>query len=1008
MASLISPAVASATPTLPTAPSSASSETPPGAVSTCPELPETTNQPGMRCINGSWIRSRGFNTCLSDAYKKLLSFNVYLSNECYGASSSNDYFESIAEARLVRWLNFASDPSGTGVVHGRIQWEMRLPSKVLEKMSGLSADGLRNLLATDAGAIGEDGAPLKTFTVGYRPDVALIGADTSAPASNDVQVIELKGSWNGGEAAAEVQTLTYVMAMKAAGWSGARAADLTGYADNFRVVYKCESAKSSHPVYDEYQVKGGAGGVAVVSKIDDGECRDGEKRTKYANKTEVKEEIPGVESVPVTEPTVAGRPVSEMAPPASSSDTSVDASDPVNWPLVVGTGAGATAGSAAVVRYLLSRYLVPALNLAARGTRAAVFEDVKNDICLKNVNIFTQKPGSGSVTPEALTCLEVANAAALVAFLAALHMDLTPEELQKLGMTEEESVAAGLGQSPAAVRADPRLVTLDGLNYDFHGVGEYTLLEHAISGLNIQMRTVPATNDMSSVGSLAVQTGDQVFEFGPDGSALLDGVALDLPEGALLYLGDGTLLSKHAGEIQLLTAFDDYADQALIGWTPRAGGRGDFRLRIPKAWAGQTTGMLGDFDGNPRDDLVSANGVDVTPSLNFGVSDTLYLQRLYGVFGDSWRVTEDSSLFTYPAGKGPANYVDRSYPRSVTTLGSLSEAAYASALAVCTQAGVAPGLGLDDCILDVATSGDTSYATSLAGADTFGVSLDDVSIGEDPLEVRFSGDVPPNFFPGRIRSTAQGLNFAGTFAGGDHYSWYLNDMPGHRTIDLRARIVTATPMATDAQVELVLGSQVVKGTIDPASTSEVTLGDGSTASVVDVAFSSPHSARDVVGQLRLKGGSDVAWFGVASLSIDLERVPFQLFDIQLESGREYHTATNSQASGTGVLEGAGSSDRYCFTLAAGSAVVLDASRIGYPVAWTVRSLDGSFASRSGRRGEAVRLAGISGPACVDVYADGSATPSYWAYDLALVLVPAAQSFGLDLADVRKVSARGLG
>ena len=138
-------------------------------------------------------------------------------------------------------------------------------------------------------------------------------------------------------------------------------------------------------------------------------------------------------------------------------------------------------------------------------------------------------------------------------------------------------VVPGSASSPAMVRADPRLVTLDGLNYDFHGVGEYRLLQHAPSGLEIQMRTVPATADMSSVGAIVVSTSDSVIEFGATGGVTVDGRPFALADDQMAYLGDGVLLTRRAGAVELLTAFDDQANQAVIGWSPRAGARGDFR-----------------------------------------------------------------------------------------------------------------------------------------------------------------------------------------------------------------------------------------------------------------------------------------------------------------------------------------------------------------------------------------------------------------------------------------------
>ncbi|MFC0644167.1 VWD domain-containing protein, partial [Cellulomonas phragmiteti] len=960
----------------------------PGLFASCDPADEDRNSRDLRCLNGSQLRTRGYNHCLTNRDP---GFNgIYYPNQCYGLGSSNEYIESIAHARLVQRMNLlqgavnpgvgvrggavdAAARQASGVVTSRIQWEVNLT-----RLPGGAAVG--------------------------RPDVVVQGGGWSNPVTNSVQVIEVKGDWNGGTAAATTQVGTYVATMRSAGWAGAVAPDTSWYVDQFRVVYECRKGTATRPVYDRYAVSGPAAGVVLVTKVNSEPCRSDEKRQRYADEKRAVKDIPQIDDIPV-EPPVTQNPYEPEEP--------VDVDVPeheVGWdptPIVIGVGVGI---ADVAVRYTYQRALERAAVRAAeqiareaadagtraalrRGVRAAAFESTRDAICLGPVNTATRT--HTSVSPAALACRELTKLADLIDLLHTLgDLGFTLEDLLAMGLTEEEAaLVLASATSPAQVRADPRLVTLDGLNYDFHGVGEYRLLQHAPSGLEIQMRTVPATADMSSVGAIAVATSEHVIELGATGAITLDGSAFTLENGAFALLSEGVVLRRAAGRIEVLTAFDDRTTaQAVVSWTPQPGARGDFAISLPRSWAGEVTGMLGDFDGNPHDDLVSASGVDVTPGLRFGVSDALFLQRLYGTFGDSWRATDATALFTYPAGRSTQDYTDRSYPRGVTTLGDLSPERFALAAGICRAAGVSEGLGFDDCILDVGFSGDASFATSLASRDTFGVGLGDAFLGEGPLRVGFVGSIPPNFFPGKVQLLGGGRNYAGPFTVGNAYPFYLNDLPGHSAFSLAVDVVTTGINAPAPPVELLLDGQRVAGTAVPGSAESVTLASGELATVVRMVFTVAHSKRDTVGQLRLTSGS--AWFGVERLEIDVTRVPFERFDVELRDDREFRPTHLPATSGAGVLEAAGSSDRYCFDIPEGRTLGISGNYLRSDLTWRLRSTDGSFATRNGER-VYTQLEGLAGPACLEVFVAGNSVPNAWRYDIGLLVVPGAQVFEVD-------------
>jgi hypothetical protein len=127
-------------------------------------------------------------------------------------------------------------------------------------------------------------------------------------------------------------------------------------------------------------------------------------------------------------------------------------------------------------------------------------------------------------------------------------------------------------------------------------------------------------------------------------------------------------------------------------------------LAPAKARAGTLSGMLGNFDGNPNNDVAPRGGSPITPTF-----DTLYPS-----FADSWRVSSTSSLFDYPAGESTTTFTDRNYPSRPTTAADLSAAQRSLALAACQATGLTDPADLADCTLDVAVTGSAAFGIATA------------------------------------------------------------------------------------------------------------------------------------------------------------------------------------------------------------------------------------------------------------------------------------------------------
>lgn len=206
---------------------------PPGATPTgCdPADNPRQNTSGTFCINGSELASRGYNRCLTEQVP--LSPNVYSRNRCYGQSSTNDYVESIAQARLVQRLDTQWQSGDT--ISQRIQWETRIGGSALQSLTGLTYSDIEAQL----GSLDYFKGKFNGTVPGMRVDVLTVGGDHNSPKSNPVGILEVKLQTNGGEPAAAAQAAAYSAALRLAGWANTAPGDVSTYRDTFHVSRQC-------------------------------------------------------------------------------------------------------------------------------------------------------------------------------------------------------------------------------------------------------------------------------------------------------------------------------------------------------------------------------------------------------------------------------------------------------------------------------------------------------------------------------------------------------------------------------------------------------------------------------------------------------------------------------------------------------------------------------------------------------------------------------------------------
>lgn len=270
---------------------------------------------------------------------------------------------------------------------------------------------------------------------------------------------------------------------------------------------------------------------------------------------------------------------------------------------------------------------------------------------------------------------------------------------------------------------DPHLLTLDGLGYDFHVVGEYVLLRgqagQDVNGFEIQSRMTETTDDLGNpVPNVSVNAaiamraanGSEVMIDSTDASPLsVDGVAQALADGEFLEVGadrvyrvGDTYTTVFAGGDGTLNAGDTQVSVVVHS------GRVDLSVRVSSEMAGKLEGLLGDGDGDMTNDVARADGTVLLRPLAF--------DDLYGGYRDDWRVdTEGQSLFTYDTGETLAGFYDPGKPGSVMTVDDFAAQDQQAAHQAAEGAGLQPGtVNYDNAVLDLLLTGDQGFVDSAA------------------------------------------------------------------------------------------------------------------------------------------------------------------------------------------------------------------------------------------------------------------------------------------------------
>ncbi|XP_013419175.1 sushi domain-containing protein 2 [Lingula anatina] len=226
---------------------------------------------------------------------------------------------------------------------------------------------------------------------------------------------------------------------------------------------------------------------------------------------------------------------------------------------------------------------------------------------------------------------------------------------------------------PVVSIGDPHLITLDGLNYTFNGVGEYTLVQTTHGTFTMQGRAEQIRHVNGSLSSatgwtsVALRGTNETVEVRSVSSVRVDvyvaGLRVDFDTlGDSLTLYGGISLVRNPATQAINVSLD--LDNIYVTFSHVAGLL-NFMLMLPHSLRTLTRGLLGVWNGNIADDFTTSNGVQIPV--------TSSLQDIHYNFGETWRTSSSGSLFTYDPGQSHTSYQNPAFvPTFVISLDSVN------------------------------------------------------------------------------------------------------------------------------------------------------------------------------------------------------------------------------------------------------------------------------------------------------------------------------------------------
>ncbi len=252
-----------------------------------------------------------------------------------------------------------------------------------------------------------------------------------------------------------------------------------------------------------------------------------------------------------------------------------------------------------------------------------------------------------------------------------------------------------------ALLGDVHVKTFDRLAYSNQAAGEFLLFESGMTAIQMRTEPVEGHDSVSTATAVAVRIGELAVSLHAGGETWIDGELAQLTRGEAIAVGDAALLWWKGGWVVV------WPDDTRL----EIQDRGSDLAAFVSPSAIPVVGMLGDGDGDPANDLVSRSGdlFQVPPRPSGGYDDAFY-DSFYSTYVDSWRITQEESLFHYGPGESTASFTIEGFPARYARVSDLDPQTLVDAEQVCRSGGITREDVLEDCMLDVGLTGDRGFA----------------------------------------------------------------------------------------------------------------------------------------------------------------------------------------------------------------------------------------------------------------------------------------------------------
>jgi hypothetical protein len=164
--------------------------------------------------------------------------------------------------------------------------------------------------------------------------------------------------------------------------------------------------------------------------------------------------------------------------------------------------------------------------------------------------------------------------------------------------------------------------SLDGLNYDFQYAGVFNMSTSIDKNFEVQVRLVTGITWPSATvaNGIAIQSFGHFFAFDASQSALnpsitIDGTEVNILAGQSIAVGSGRLNRNSANEFNFRTSDSNII--AFQAYEYNSDRYMNIQFNLSKDYANKLTGLMGNLDGNPRNDrVINPESVRVAPEQN--------------------------------------------------------------------------------------------------------------------------------------------------------------------------------------------------------------------------------------------------------------------------------------------------------------------------------------------------------------------------------------------------------